>query len=231
MSIERMERADLSLSISRAAEPKVAADHSSSRIAEDSDNDGFMSLDELRLKNQVKDQALKGSDLDGDGIVSLREAVLAANNLVRGGGADEEDDEDSLSFQKSLMPIIAADHSTSRIAEDSNGDGFISLDELRIKNQVKDQVLKGADLDGDGVVSQKEAVLASNNPLTGNNDMDEAKQAMEEVSRILAAESSSSAEIIAEHLAQLINSQGLTRANVRDFMSKIDSEIDLSVEA
>ena len=80
MSIERAGSVNFYRSFNKPPERQVTGDHSSSMIAQDRDQDGFMSLDELRIKNKLKDAILGSADLNGDGIISMREAVLASSS-------------------------------------------------------------------------------------------------------------------------------------------------------
>ncbi|MCF7973172.1 MAG: hypothetical protein K9N55_05125 [Phycisphaerae bacterium] len=80
MSIEKVTEVDPSVQLKKNALHQGDRGNSTPMIAKDSDNDGFMSLDELKLKNKVKDQVLGDADLDGDGIVSPKEQVIKGNS-------------------------------------------------------------------------------------------------------------------------------------------------------
>jgi hypothetical protein len=123
---------------------------------------------------------------------------------------------------------VTGDHSGSRIAEDANNDGFISLDELRIQNRMKDQVLKGADLNGDGIVSMKETLLNSSVPAEQSLDLSEARKAMEEVSKALVGHTYSSQDKFAQHIAALMASLSLTREKAEELLSQVENEGDVS---
>ncbi len=145
-------------------------------------------------------------------------------------------------IERAAVPEVAGNHSGSMIARDSDKDGFMSVDELKLKNKVEDQVLKGADLDGDGIVSPRETVLnSSDTPLDQEIDINEAKKVVNEVSKILDEnrsatkksheEEPSAAEEYSKAMSQLINSLGLSRANTEDLFNRLKTNLDLSVEA
>jgi hypothetical protein len=130
-----------------------------------------------------------------------------------------------------VVPKVAGDHSGTRIARDSDADGFMSLDELRIKNKVKDQALRGADLDGDGIVSMREAVLTSGNPADPNIGIDEARNALDAVVKSLAGYQGSSTTQYTEYLSDMVNSLGVSRSNLDQLLDKVENETDLSILA
>ncbi|MCF7973008.1 MAG: hypothetical protein K9N55_04270 [Phycisphaerae bacterium] len=80
MSIEKTDRVYPSFSFNKVTPRKVAGDQSSFGIVQDADEDGFKSKDEQKIKNTFNDQAVKGADLDGDGVVSMKEALLTTLN-------------------------------------------------------------------------------------------------------------------------------------------------------
>jgi hypothetical protein len=137
----------------------------------------------------------------------------------------------SPSLNQVPMPTVTGDHSGSSIAKDNDRDGFMSLDELRIKHKLENQVPKGADLDGDGVVSMRETVLTSSNSADPNIGIDEARDALDAVMKSLAGYQSSSAAQYTEYLSDMVNSLGVSRANLDQLLDQVKNETDLSVLA
>ncbi len=126
---------------------------------------------------------------------------------------------------------VTGDHSGSRIAQDADDDGFMSLDELRIGNKIKDHTLKEADLNGDGIVSMKEILLKSGASSEQSLDVSDARKAMEKVSKTLAGRNFSSKDKFTQHVAALMGSLGLTREKAEELLSKVENESDLSFMA
>jgi hypothetical protein len=137
----------------------------------------------------------------------------------------------SPSLNQVPVPTVTGDHSSSRIAKDNDRDGFMSLDELRIKHKLENQVPKGADLDGDGIVSMREAVLTSSNSADPNIGIDEARDALDAVVKSLAGYQSSSASQYTEYLSDMVNSLGVSRSNLDQLLDKVENETDLSILA
>ncbi len=123
---------------------------------------------------------------------------------------------------------VTGDHSGSRLAQDADQDGFISLDELRIENKMKDQVLKGIDLNGDGIVSVKETLLNFSSSSDEDVDLRQATKALAEVSKLLSEHTGNSADRFSEQIAALMSSLGLTREKAEELLSKVENEGDLS---
>jgi hypothetical protein len=226
MSIEKTERVYHPLPLNRVAVPKVAEDNFSSRIAADFGQDEFRPSDALRIENKVKTQYLDGTDLDGDGVVSMREAILNSDQSA----PDPNPDIDGAG--KTQVEIIAADHSSFMLAQNSDQDGLLSLDALQIDNKVKDVLLGGADLDGDGVVSMREAIRSTKQPSPDQDlDMQVAQATTDAVVEMLLGDHSTSSEFYSQYIAELINSMGFSQANVRKLINQIRSDAGLGVQA
>jgi hypothetical protein len=136
----------------------------------------------------------------------------------------------SPSLNQVPVPTVTGDHSGS-IAKDNDREGFMSLDELRSKNKLKDQQPKGADLDGDGIVSMRETVLTSSNPVDPDIGIDEARDALDAVVKSLAGYQSSSAAQHTEYLSDMVNSLGVSRANLDQLLDRVENKTDLSILA
>lgn len=198
MAIEKMERIDPAFALNRREVPKISADHSGSKIAQESDPEGQVSPGgDIKITEKLKELLLEGADLDGDGIISQREAVIRDS---RGRVSDANEDDDESSDELSKPEWIAADHSASMLAQDSNNDGYLSLDELRVKNKLKETLLEESDLDGDGIVSQREAVIASSRggPSKPTNDASEAAEKTEKKTEVQWIDADHSASMIAQ---------------------------------
>jgi hypothetical protein len=137
----------------------------------------------------------------------------------------------SLSPKPVAAPKTLEDHSGARIPKDQDQDGFVSADEPRLKNSVKDHAVGGADLDGDSTVTLREAVLASEDPLNPNNDLGEAQKSLEAVLKTMAGFQSSSAGEYVRYLSNLMNTPGVSRANVDGLLDEGENKSDLSVLA
>ena len=83
----------------------------------------------------------------------------------------------------------------------------MSLDELRIKNKLKDAILGSADLNGDGIISMREAVLASSSSSGQSMNSGDLRAATEGSSKTGFGKAYSAANQFTEHLKELKNSQ------------------------
>ena len=137
----------------------------------------------------------------------------------------------SLPLKPVAAPKTLGDHSGSRIAKDNDQDGFMSVDELRLKNKIKDHALGGTDLDGDGIVTLREAVLTADNPLNPPSDLGEARKFLEAVLKTLAGYQSSSAGAYVKYLSESMNNLGVSRANLDGLLDEGENKADLSILA
>lgn len=137
----------------------------------------------------------------------------------------------SLTPKPVAPPKALGDHASPRIVEDQDNDGYMSLDELKLENKVKEQALKGADLDGDGIVTLREAFLTTENPLNPPSDLSEAKKSLEAVFKTMAGYQSSSADGYVKYLSELMSTLGVSRVDVAGLLDEGENKSDLSVLA
>ncbi len=78
MGIERIDSVNMSYP-NEAAIPKAAEAHHGNLKDENSDGEKTRPLGETKMQNRVREQVLKGLDLNGDGVVSQTEAIANAS--------------------------------------------------------------------------------------------------------------------------------------------------------
>lgn len=145
-------------------------------------------------------------------------------------------DGQSLPIRKSNPKKVETDPKTANTEETERG-GFQSYDEVKIKTKIQEHAQRGIDLDGDGVISQREVLLhavatgeSKTSGLTSGLDIEGAKATAEKVTKILDEQGSETGDTF-KNTSQLLGTLGISRSNAEALIGKVKSESDLDVQA
>jgi hypothetical protein len=138
-------------------------------------------------------------------------------------------------LKKATVPRVDGEHSGHLNERGSDPDGAMALDKLNTEEQVQTQakvlVPMDGDLNRDGAVSPREAVIQANEGQNQDANLANIHTTMGELARMLAGENDPLLVSPAEYLAKLMNGLDLTQPEAQEFVNKIQNDDDLSLLA
>ena len=143
-------------------------------------------------------------------------------------------EDQSFLLKKATVPKVDGEHSGHLNERGSDPDGAMTLDKLKTEKKVQAQakvpVQIDGDLDRDGVVSPREAVIRANKDQDLNPDLVNGPMTMGELAKMLPEEHTPLLVSPAEYLATLMSSD-LSQPNTQELVNKIQTDDDLSIMA
>jgi hypothetical protein len=113
----------------------------------------------------------------------------------------------------------------------ANQDDVLTLDQMKELSDVRQLTFEGADLNGDGIVSQKEAIIQNAGAQPMESEAQGVRETMKKVFTLLAQQDLSQSAGTADSVTQRGFGLNFSQTKIDELLEKIDSDVDLSILA